>query len=238
MGFQYKYIIVDDDELSRISVEAEASKFSFLSKTGSCSNAIEAMELVSRCNPDIIFADVEMPEISGIDFIKAVSGKKIVPVFITSHPEFALEGYELEAFDYLLKPLSEQRFERCALRLRDFFELKQNAYAFTKELESNRIVIKQGYDKYKIDLSEVLYLEAMKDYTKIVTVKKNYLVLETITGMQNKLPKEKFLRIHRSYVVNQDKIEAVKTGIIIIGMYELPIGKMYKDILQKHFINR
>ncbi|MBS1946307.1 MAG: response regulator transcription factor [Bacteroidetes bacterium] len=234
MGFQYKYIIVDDDELSRLSVEAEAEKYGFLHKTASCGNALEAKEIISACNPDIVFADIEMPGISGIELIKSLSVMRIAPVFITSHPEFALESYELEAFDYLLKPVNAERFEKCAFRLRDFFELRENAFSFTQEQELNSIIIKQGYDKYKLPVGEILYLEAMKDYTKIITEKKNYLVLETITGMHNKLPNEKFIRVHRSYVVNKEKIEIAKPNAIKIGSHELPIGKMYKSVLAKH----
>ena len=99
MVHQYKYVIVDDDELSRISVEGEALKFPFLQKMASCSNAMEASELIARFNPDIVFVDIEMPQISGIDLLKSLSAGTFVPVFITSHPEFALESYELQAFD-------------------------------------------------------------------------------------------------------------------------------------------
>jgi two-component system, LytTR family, response regulator len=212
-------------------VEAEASKFSFLTKTASCSNAVEAFEFISQFHPDIVFADIEMPGISGLELIKSLSGKVPAPVFITSHPEFAVESYEMEAFDYLLKPINHERFERCALRLRDFFQLRANAFAFNKEQESGCIIIKQGHDKYKLPSHEILYLEAMKDYTRIVTDEKKYLVLGTITGMHEKLSAEKFVRIHRSYIVNVDKINAVKGNKIQVKEYELPVGKLYKNVL-------
>jgi DNA-binding LytR/AlgR family response regulator len=227
----FKYLIVDDEEISRLRVEAEASKFSFLTKVASCSNAVEAFEFISRFNPDIVFADIEMPGISGLELIKSLSGQVPAPVFITSHPEFAVESYEMEVFDYLLKPLNPERFEKCALRLQDFFELKANAFAFNKEQESGFIIIKQGHDKYKLPLQEILYLEAMKDYTRVVTSDKKYLVLGTLTGMHEQLPAEKFVRIHRSYIVNRDKINAVKGHKVYIKEYELPVGKLYKTVL-------
>lgn len=230
-----KYLIVDDDEISRLSVEAEASKFSFLTKIASCSHALEAAEFISMFQPDIVFADIEMPGMSGIELIKNLQGKIAAPVFITSHPEFAIESYEIEAFDYLLKPINSLRFEKCALRLRDFFDLRTNAFAFNKEQESGSIIIKQGHDKYKIMLQEILYVEAMKDYTKMVTATKQFLVLETITSMQQKLPVEKFLRIHRSYIVNVDKISASKGNKVYAGTHELPVGKMYKNVLTDLF---
>ncbi|MFT4154345.1 LytR/AlgR family response regulator transcription factor [Parafilimonas sp.] len=153
------YIIVDDEELERLHIEAMASAFPFLQKTASCSNAIEALELITRLKPEIVFADIEMPGISGMDMIKTLAGEVPAPVFITSHPEFALDSYELQIFDYLLKPVSKERFEKCALRLKDFFLLRNNAFAYAQEQETNFIVIKQGYDKHKLPLQDVLYLE-------------------------------------------------------------------------------
>jgi DNA-binding LytR/AlgR family response regulator len=230
-----KYLIVDDDEISRISIESEASKYSFLEKSASCSNALEAFEFISGFRPEIVFADIEMPGISGIELIRSVSDVVPAPVFITSHPEFAIESYELAAFDYLLKPITSERFKRCALRLRDFFQFRANAFAFNKEQESGSIIIKQGYDKYKILLQEILYLEAMKDYTRIATLDKKYLVLGTLSGMHEKLSAEQFVRIHRSYIVNRDKIKAVKGNKILIDVYELPVGKLYKSVLSSMF---
>lgn len=228
-----KYLIVDDDEISRLGIEAEASKYDFLIKSASCSNPVEAFEFISRFHPDIIFADIEMPGMSGIELLKSLPEKIPAPVFITDHPEFAIESYEIEAFDYLLKPVNHERFERCAMRLRSFFQLRSNAFAFNKEQESGYITIKQGYDKYKILLHEILYLEAMKDYTKIVTAAKQFLVLETITHMHQRLPTEKFVRVHRSYIVNIDKIIAVKGQKICICDHELPVGKLYKNALSE-----
>jgi DNA-binding LytR/AlgR family response regulator len=231
MALPLKYLIVDDDEISRLHVEAEATRFPFLIKAASCSNAIEAAEFITQFRPDIIFADIEMPGISGLELVKNLSGKVPAPVFITSHPEFALEGYEMDAFDYLLKPINRERFEKCAWRLNDFFQLRANAFAFNKEQESGFIIIKQGHEKHKLSLNTILYVEAMKDYTRIATDDKKYLVLGTITGMQEKLPSEKFVRIHRSYIVNKEKIHAVQGNKIHLSNYELPVGKLYKNVL-------
>jgi DNA-binding LytR/AlgR family response regulator len=236
MANQFKYIIVDDEELSRLHIEAEASKYPFLKKIASCSNAMEALELISQFQPDIVFADIEMPGVSGIDLIKTLSTGATLPIFVTSHPEYAIESYDLDAFDYLLKPVNADRFEKCARRLADYFELKLNAYAFNQEQDSShQIIIKLGHDKYKIQLSDILYLEAMKDYTKIVTMAKQYLVLETLSGMHRRLPEGNFIRIHRSYVVNKQKIEIAKSQSVEIGGHKLPIGKLYKQIIAQAF---
>lgn len=230
-----KYLIVDDVEIDRLTIENEASKFSFLYKIASCSHPLEAFELINHFQPDIVFADIEMPDMSGIELLKKLSGQVAAPVLITSHPEFAIDGYEIAVFDYLVKPITDERFERCVLRLHDFFQLRNKAFAFEKEVESNFIIIKQGYDKYKVPFNEILYLEAMKDYTKIVTLASQYLVLNTLTGMLDKLPPGKFARIHRSYIVNRDKIDTTKNNKVLISKFELPVGKLYKKELEGMF---
>jgi two-component system LytT family response regulator len=228
-----KYLIADDQEIDRLNIEAQASAFPFLHKIAACSHPLEALEFITRFEPDIIFVDIEMPDMTGLELVRIAGAKVPAPVFITSHPEFALESYEIEAFDYLLKPINGERFEKCALRLRDFFQLRDSAFAFEKEQETGCIIIKQGHDKYKLLLQEIIYLEAMKDYIAIVTPAKKYLVLGTISSMQDKLPPEKFARIHRSYIVNTGKIQAWKGNKILIDNYELPVGKLYKNVLSR-----
>ncbi len=233
MAALMKYLIVDDEEIDRMAIETQADKFPFLHKIAACSNPIEALELIHQFKPDIIFADIEMPGMTGLELVRCLSGLVPAPVFITSFPDFALEGYEMEAFDYLLKPLNPERFARCVLRLRDFFELRAKAFAFDKDQETDSIIIKQGYDKHKISLHEILYLEAMKDYMRIVTASRQYLILGTLTSMHDSLPPEKFIRIHRSFIVRRDRIESIKGNRLFLQNYELPVGKIYKHLLNE-----
>ena len=228
---QLKYVIIDDDEIDRAVIETEADKFPFLQKIASCEHPIEALEIITRFNPDIIFLDIEMPGLTGIELIRKKIAASALPVFITSHAEFALESYELDAFDYLLKPVSSERFAMCALRLRDFSQMRVKAFAFDTEQGKDFIVIKQGYDKYKIPIHDILYLEAMRDYTRVTTVTKQYLVLTTLNGITEKLPPGIFVRIHRSYVVNRNKVDAIQKNKITIQSQVLPIGKLYKYAL-------
>jgi len=227
-----RYLIVEDDDFDRMSVDTEAGKFPFLSKIGECSHPLQATEFLSRYQPDVIFLDIEMPGMSGIELLRLLRGQPILTVFITSHPEFAVDGFELQAFDYLVKPLTAERFARCALRLRDFTGLRQRAFAYEKQQEDGAIVIKQGHDKCKVQLAEIQYLEAMKDYTRIVTKEKHYLVLTTLSDMLEKLPPGKFARIHRSYAVHTDKITAVKGNKVLLEASELPVGKLYRHVLK------
>jgi DNA-binding LytR/AlgR family response regulator len=230
-GLQLKYVIIDDDDIDRAVVESEANKFSFLEKIASCSHPVEAIEFISKFKPDIIFLDIEMPGLNGVELIRKKITDSALPVFITSHPEFALESYELDAFDYLLKPVSSERFATCAFRLRDFYRMKMKSFAFEQDQEANFIIIKQGYDKYKIPVHDILYLEAMRDYTRITTTTKQYLVLTTLNGIIEKLPADIFVRIHRSYVVNRNKVDAIQKNKIHIQSYILPVGKLYKSAL-------
>lgn len=235
MSDPLKYLIIDDNEIDRLTIENEASRFPFLYKIASCSHPLEAAELITQFNPHIVFADIEMPDMNGLELIRSLSGQVAAPVFITSHPEFAIDSYEIAAFDYLVKPVMSERFAKCVHRLRDFFQLRGKAYAFEKESDSNYIIIKEGHDKYKVPLNDILYLEAMKDYTRIVTQSGQYLVLSTLTGMFDKLPAEKFIRIHRSYIVNRDKLDSTKGNKIYISAHELPVGKLYKNVLEGMF---
>ncbi len=230
-----KYMIVDDEELDRLAVENEAGKYPFLKMTASCAHPLQAAEMLRQHPPDILFVDIEMPDMNGLNLVKMFLSKSILPVFITSHPEFALDSYDVEAFDYLLKPVNAERFGRCALRLRDFFQLRDKAFAFERDQESDYIIIKQGYDKHRIRIQDILYLEAMKDYTRVKTQDKQYLVLAPLMQMLEKMPKNKFVRIHRSFVVNLDKINEARGNKIVIGETELPLGKLYKNALNGKF---
>jgi DNA-binding LytR/AlgR family response regulator len=227
-----KYLIVDDVEIDSLAIEALASGYSFLKRVATCRHALEAIELIPILKPDILFADIEMPGTSGLELVRHLAGTVPVPVFVTSHPEFAFEGFEIEAFDYLLKPINPERFARCISRIDEFFDLRSKSFAFEKQAHQDTIIIKQGYDKYKIPVHDILYLEAMKDYTKIVTSTGQYLVLGTFTHMYDQLPPDRFIRIHRSYIVHQSKIESVVGSKVFISNHELPVGKSYKYALE------
>ena len=227
-----KYLLVEDDDFDQLSFDTEAAKFPFLKKMGVCSHPLEAAELTRLYKPDVLFLDIELPGMTGLELLRLLRGGPILAVFITSHPEYAMEGYELEAFDYLTKPLTAERFARCVLRLRDFTELRSKAAAYEKDQASDVIVVKQGYDKYKVNLCDIQFLEAMKDYTRIQLRDKQYLVLTTLAELLEKLPKEKFVRIHRSYAVHTDKVTAVRGNRVVLSGWELPVGKIYRDALK------
>ncbi len=231
MDLHLRYLIVDDDELDRIAVQQASSRYSFLHQAGICENAVEAFELAKTTKPDILFADVEMPDINGIELLRQLTGIVPIPVLITSHATYALDGFQVQAFDYILKPLTTDRFATCISRIRDFWQMRSRAFSFDTLSQSEYIIIRQGYEKHKLPVSEILYLEAMKDYTKIVTEKNNYLVLELLSNLLGRLSPDHFTRIHRSYAVHRRKVDSVKQQQLFVQGHMLPVGKSYKHIL-------
>ncbi len=230
------YLIVDDNEFDRLAILHEASKFPFLNKIAVCKDGREAFESITKYKPDIVFSDIQMPGASGLEIMRTLYGKIPVTVFITSHPEFAIESYDLQIFDYILKPLDPERFAKCISRIQDFFRLRKRILDIENQEEKSEddryIVVKQGYEKHRLHYSDIIYLEAMKDYTKIKTLQgQSLLILETISRLLSHLPPGEFLRVHRSYAVNSGKIECIAPNKITVMGIDLPIGKSYKNLV-------
>lgn len=226
-------IIIDDVDLDRLVVTQELANFSNIIILGSYCNAIEAIDFIKILKPDILFLDIEMPEINGLEFIKLMKAVPTINVIISSHAEYALEGFKLNVFDYILKPLETNRLANCVERLMQFTKLKNKAQAYDVLFENDKIIFKDGYDKINLNATEIVYLEAYGDYTKIVTQNKCYLTLATLSKFTELLPKGKFLRIHRSYVIAINKVKGFNLKSIDIGGNVLPIGKTFhKQIKQ------
>ncbi|RZL48597.1 MAG: response regulator transcription factor [Pedobacter sp.] len=220
-------IIVDDDDLDRMAVEAELSCYSKMKVLGSFNNPIETISAIKSQKPDVLFLDIDMPDINGIDLVKSIANLDTINVFITSHPEFALQGFQLKVFDFILKPLESDRFESCMTRIFDFVKLKGKADAYDVLFENEKIIFKDGHNVVNLNASEIIYLEAYGDYTKIVTEKKSHLTLATLSSFLESLPAGKFMRIHRSYVVAINKVKELGHKHIDMGIGLIPIGKTY-----------
>lgn len=229
MTSKLRYVIVEDEELDRATIQVLAGRHSFLECAGTSSDALAGIDLIHSVKPDVVFMDVEMPGASGIDVLRATKGQVPVNVLITSHPEFALEGFELDVLDYVLKPLTPERFDHTARRIQEFWEMREKAIAYSVLFEKETLTIKEGHYKIKVPLPEIIYLEAMNNYTKIVTGDKRHLVLATLSNFMDQLPAAKFRRIHRSYVVAFDKVKELRGAEILIGSHTLPVGKTYRQ---------
>lgn len=226
-----KYIIVDDNLLDQMMVRSMAADHTVLSHAGTFTNALEALTAIKALKPDLVFLDIEMPHSTGIELLKSV--RDIVPmaVFITSFPDFAINGFELSALDYILKPMTEERFAQCMKRVREYWEMKRKSNAYDILIEKDIITIKQGHDKMRLSMNEIIYLEALHDYTKIYTEKKNYITIGALSNFLEQVPAGYFLRIHRSYAVAGNKITGVKKNEVLCETIALPIGKTYRQTI-------
>jgi two-component system, LytTR family, response regulator len=228
----YNCIIIDDDEIDRLTVMAYTKKFEQLKVIGVFDSAEAAYPFMEANQIDVLFLDIDMPKDSGLDVRKKMSH---IPacIFITAHPEHAVDSFELDTLDFIVKPLNTERFTKAIQRLDAFMELKHKAALFESHLGTDAIYLKEGHTQTKVNLYDVLYLEALKDYTLIITAHKRHCVLSSI-GLLLKEPHFKtFARIHRSYAVQKIAIKKITTHEVeLLNSTFIPIGRSYKDNLQ------
>ena len=226
----YNCLILDDNEIDRLTALMFVKKYPFLKVVGLCSSAQEAAQAMQQQSVDVLLSDIDMPETSGLEF-RAQMRHIPVCIFITANPDYAAESCEVEAFDFLLKPIKAERFEQSMARLQNYLELKRKAQLFEYSLGANTIFIKDGHEQIKVNLHDILYLEALKDYTRIVTKTKKYSVLASIGLLLQEVAFQSFIRTHRSYAVQKHYIERVAAQQVHLKDYTIPIGRSYKDAL-------
>ncbi len=217
-------LIVDDEPLSVRVLEKYAAELPQLELLDSCSNAFAAMEVLQRERVDLLLLDINMPKLSGISFLKSLSNPPLV-VFITAYPEHAVEGFELEAVDYLLKPFSFERFVKAINRVAQ----KRAQATFTEEQSS--ILIKADKKLYQLNPLDIQYLQAYGDYVKIFTGEKTLVTKERLIKLEAMLSREHFQRIHRSYIVALSAIEFIEGNQVKVGTAKLPVAVTYKEAL-------
>jgi DNA-binding LytR/AlgR family response regulator len=228
-----RFIAIDDNPVDLLILKEYAEPFRYLQHCGSYATPAEGLAAIEALQPDLVFLDIEMPGLDGLQVLRLLKEKVPLAVFITSHPEFALEGFELSALDYVLKPLTAERFEHTARRIQEYWDMKQKALSYEVLFEKECLTIKDGHNQIKLPQEDIIYLEAMQDYTKVVTEKKNYLTLTTLTGFLEKLPGNNFLRVHRSYAVSVKKINELHANKIVCGDTTIPVGKTYRTLVAK-----
>ena len=219
-------IIVDDDSFSRQVLKDFIAKTEILRLVADCSTAMEAINVLSKQNVDLMFLDIKMPEMSGFDLLKNLENKPLV-ILITGHKEFAAEAFEYNVTDYLVKPVKIARFTKAVQRAYDLF--KQQSIA----VSGNDFFVKDSGTLVKINLSEVLWIEALENYIVLITVKGKYTVHSTMKTLQEKLPSDEFIRVHRSYIVRKDKIDSIGDDTVCIGEEQIPVSRTYKMELSK-----
>jgi len=222
-----KCIVVDDDAMSRMSVKKCVERhpeLDFLCEFGSAKLALDQM---SELNPQLIFLDVEMPEMTGLEFISAMSSNAQV-IIISSKSEYAIDAFDFNVTDYLTKPVDFDRFCKAVERVTQI-----DSSVSVSSTEANNLFIKADSKFVKIKLSEIQYIEALSDYVSIYTDKGRFVLLGTMKGMETKLDPNQFIRIHRSYIVNLHRIESFQEGYVKIDENQLPVSRGAKENLMK-----
>ncbi|WP_231131640.1 LytR/AlgR family response regulator transcription factor [Flavobacterium hydrophilum] len=228
---KYSCIIVDDDEIDRLTVLSFVKKFPVLDILGVFESAEEALPFIQKQKVDILFLDIDMPGLNGIEFRKNTLEIPIC-IFITAHPEHAVESFQIETLDFIVKPLKLDRFTQTMKRIEEFMEIKLKASLFEASIGGDTIYIKEGHEQTKVKLHEILYLEALKDYTLVVTERKRHCVLSSIGNLLKESHFQSFIRIHRSFAVQKQFIQKMNsTEIILNNNVSIPVGRSYKDNL-------
>jgi len=229
---QLKCLIIDDEPLAQNVIENYLKNFSFIDLVAKCENAVVALEWMKKQKVDLIFLDISMPFISGIDFIKTLQNPPAI-ILTTAHKEFAIESYELNVVDYLLKPISFERFLKAINKLN--IHTSEVIKPVINDSENDAFIyVKSEKKNVKILFKEILFIESLKDYIKIHTLDKTIITQVSISAIEQRLP-DNFLRIHRSFIIAKDKITAYTQHDFEIGKHQIPIGRNYKTVASQNF---
>jgi two-component system LytT family response regulator len=229
----YTCIIADDNELDRLTLISYVRRYAFIQIAGSFESPALALAFAQKAEPpDVLFLDIDMPGMNGLNLRKQLD-KIPACIFVTSHPEFALESFEMAALDYLVKPLKSDRFEKAMQRLEHFLEIHFKAALLDYTLGEDTLFIKDGHNHIKLQLHDIIYLEALKDYTGIITRKKKYCVLTPLGNLLKEKAFQSFVRIHRSYAIQKHFIKEISAKEVLVNDMLLPVGRSYKEAVEK-----
>uniref|UniRef100_UPI0032165106 LytR/AlgR family response regulator transcription factor n=1 Tax=uncultured Draconibacterium sp. TaxID=1573823 RepID=UPI0032165106 len=233
MKSKIRCIIVDDEPVAREILENHLTKIETIEVVAACKSAIEAFNVVSTEKIDLIFLDINMPEISGLSFAKSIN-KNIKIIFTTAYREYAVDGFDLQAVDYLLKPISFERLLQGVNKyLNESMPVRVPEFKEIVEEKSESFFVRSDRKMIKINFTEILFIESLSDYIKIHLKDKNVVTRETITSIEAKLPQQDFMRVHRSYIVDLQSITSFTTELVEIGKKQIPISRSYKDTVLK-----
>lgn len=236
-----KCIAVDDEPLALDIIADYVAKVPFLELVKRTESAIEAMQLVQEGNIDLVFLDIQMPELTGIQFLK-IAGNKASYILTTAYSQYALESYDLNVSDYLLKPIAFDRFYKAVEKVRNQHQKQESTPAVVPVPEpvvvaatpiQDFIFVKTEHKIQKIELDDILYIEGLKDYISIFTKTERVITLQNMKKMEETLPKGEFIRVHKSYIIAVDKIESIERSRIAIAGKTIPVGDTYRDAFFK-----
>ncbi|AGY52800.1 YehT [Bacteroidales bacterium CF] len=229
-------LIVDDEPLALDLIESYVRQTPFLELAGRCSNAMEALEALEKGKIELIFLDIHMPRLNGIELSGLIKGDTKV-IFTTAFEQYALEGFKADALDYLLKPISYPEFLKAATKARKWFSMSRTNKS--EQTSQNSIFVKSDYRIVQVDIPDITYIEGVKDYIRIHTSKgEAVMTLMSMKSMEEHLNPDIFIRIHRSFIININKIDTIEKSIVKIGRASIPISDSYKESVMNKISSR
>ena len=225
-------IIIDDEPLALELLEDNIRMVDSLELVASCQSAAQAMQVLQQQQVDLIFCDIQMPGISGLQFVKSLAQKPLI-IFVTAYEEFALDGFELDVVDYLLKPVAVERFLKACNKALTIFEQAKRSIESETEKKRKYIFLYADYNLIKVNHDDITYIEGLKDYVKIYLASSPKAIISrvTIKSLESQLPANDFFRIHKSYIVNLAHVHSIRKGRIKIADAEIPFSDSYKDTI-------
>lgn len=232
MSKKIKCIVVDDEPMAREILISYIEKISNLELVKSCKNALEAFEILNTQKIDLLFLDINIPEVSGLSLAKMI-GKESKVIFTTAYRDYAVEGFNLKAVDYLLKPIAFDRFLEAVNTFFDAISIAEVVNENSKKLTSDFFFVRSERKMVKINFDAILYIESLSDYIKIYSVDGTIVTRETITNVEAKLPSQQFLRVHRSFIVSLKSIDSYTNEFVEIAQKAIPMSRKYKEAVLK-----
>lgn len=228
-------IAIDDEPLAVKKIAAYIGKVPFLELVAECRSAAEAMKVMDTVDVQLLFIDINMPEISGMEFAKSLTNKPYI-VFTTAYSEYAVEGFQVEAVDYLLKPITFSNFLKAVNKVKNLIELNSNYQKDSIKTTANHLFVKSDYKLIRIELADIKYIESQHEYIKIHLIGSNpVLTLLSLKSIEELLPSNQFMRVHRSYIVNLAKITVIERNRIVFdGKVYIPVSEQYKEKFQEY----
>jgi DNA-binding LytR/AlgR family response regulator len=225
-------VVIDDEQPARELMKLHLSTLPDFHLVGIFDNAVDGFNFLQKNTIDLLFLDIEMPKISGLELIRSL---KVCPkvILTTAYREYAVEAFEVEVMDYLVKPITQQRFMKAISRFTYFKDVMAPKVNVTDGFDKAYIFFKVGTSEIKVYLKDILYIEALKDFIKVHTLTKTFVASERLSYMEEKLPERKFARAHKSFIVALDKITSVHADKIMIGNISIPVGRVFKNELLK-----
>jgi two-component system LytT family response regulator len=224
-------IITDDEPFARKGLEGYVAKTNFLALKAQCEDAMELGAMLMQQPVDLLFLDIQMPHLNGVDFIKSLPKPPKV-IFTTAFKEYATDGFDLDVLDYLLKPISFERFMKAAFKAKDYFDLRNT------QAEATYLFVKSEGKLEKILFEEVLYIKGMENYLEIYTTNRKVITHSTLKAFADKLPQRSFLQTHKSYIIARNKITSIEGNTLNIGEHQVPISRQLREQVIHNLINQ